>query len=421
MPNIAIDRTIGFLWKMPMILIFFVGGSIQYFGILSQTQSNWIALFLFSHVFFRIAAWRQIKYEGILFLFLLLVVLDHSQHQSPVSYALTYFYYIACTIIAAVAGRVYALRIASLVSTESYFKVAKLFLFVELIVVIIQRSFTDQFISFARAPIGYTDAIFGTFFLQSDATLAAVCELLTISAFFLHCKATDRFVISALSFAVIFLGNSNTAKMATILIFTLLLVHYIYGRLHTGRYGFNIIATLVVAFFIMIVYSPASTFFADFFAKATGDYYRRDAWISASRFAPMGQIFAEGIDFFGQGALTYYNPITKIWLYDAGFSTIYSLYLDFGIIGLSIYLLYQFVLIFRFAKNYFEFIIFACVFIFFMTFNFALTDLTFVFSFNVILCLNHLRGRSVSRARYKRTSLPLNGEFSNHVVPRLGG
>jgi hypothetical protein len=418
MSKASTNGTFGLLWVLPILFIFIAGGSLQYIGLLSQTQSNWLALFLFSHVFLIRAGWMQFRYESLLIIFILITVLSYFQHDTPISYMLTYFYYIACTIIAAVAGRVYALRIASSITTESFFKVATYFLCLELIVVIFQKLFTEQFISLSQAPIGYIDAIFGTFFLQSDAALAAVCELLTISTFFLFCKVKDRFVIAVLSLAIIFLGNSSAAKFAIVLVLTLLLAHEVFIRLHINRYKLSIILAIGCACLILTIYSPLLRLLNNFFAQVTDEYYHREGWQTAARFSPLGQMLTERVNLFGYGALTYYNPITKQWLYNAGFSTIYSLYLDFGLAGLLSYNLYQFFLLIKLVRNYFEFAIFTCVFILFMTFNFALTDLTFVFSFNVILHLNYLRGRSGRDIFYRRTTVPLGAEFTNHTVPR---
>jgi hypothetical protein len=126
---------------------------------------------------------------------------------------------------------------------------------------------------------------------------------------------------------------------------------------------------------------------------------------------------AEVNNFFGSGALTYYNPITKEWLYNSGFSTFYSLYIDFGVPGLIFYYLYQILLIAKLTRNYIEFTIFLCVLIMFTTFNFALTDLAFTFSFNVALYLNYLRGKSMPRIYYKEIP-PLSATSASHVDPR---
>lgn len=407
----------GLLWLLPIMLIFLVGGMTQYAGLLSQTQSNWLALLLFSHVFLKRPAWAQIRHETLLFLFLLFMFVDYFRIGNPASYTLTYVYYVLCTIVAAVSGRVYASRVARSMSTESFFKIVKIFLSIELFVVSTQRLFTEQFISLSRVPIGSIDAIFGTFFLQSDAALAAVCELLTISTFLFSNQARDRFVVAAMSLAIIFMGNSNTAKIAIVFLLVLAFVYDAYGRLRVGRYAFNILALVGIVSISALLYSPLSGLLTEFSVQATKDYYHRDSWETASRFSPMGEMFANGINFLGQGALTYYNPLTKRWLYNAGFSTIYSLYLDFGLAGMLFYFTYQIMILVKFTRNYLEMAIFLGVFVFFISFNFALTDLAFVFSFNAVLYMNYLRGKSSAYMDHKLKPLLSNGVTVGHLVP----
>jgi hypothetical protein len=404
MHRVSTNGSFGLLWILPLSLIFLVGGIFQYIGILSQTQSNWLALIMFIPVLFTASGWKQIRYETLLLLFIGYIITDHFRHNLPLSYTLTYLYYVICTVIAAVAGRIYASRIAIFTGNDTFFKIIKIFLIIQLLVVSFQRAFTAQFIAFSRAPIGEIDAIFGTFFLQSDAALAAVCELLTISTFMLHCRARDRYTIASLSTAIIFLANSNTAKFAILFIIALLIIYDIYLRLGLGRVAFNLLLILGFILIASIMYNPASGWFSAFYNEASMDYYRRGSWTSAARFSPIGQIFSEGVHFFGSGALTYYNPITKTWLYNAGFSTFYSLYLDFGVLGLLLYYAYQILLVIKLTRSYFEFVIFICVFVLFAAFNFALTDMTFVLSFNLILNLNYLRGRSSLDMYRKRIS-----------------
>lgn len=413
MAKINPNLKFGVIWMMPIILIFFAGGLLQYAGLLSQTQSNWLALGLFSHVFLARAGFSQLKYEAIFAIFFLVIIFSHFENSTPTSYTLTYLYYIVCTIIAAVAGRTYASRVATSISTNTFFKFAKTLLLIELGAVLIQKTFTAQFIELSQAPIGYVDAIFGTFFLQSDAGLAAVCELLTISTFLLYCKMTDRLIICALSVLIIFLGNSNAAKATIILLFIPLIAYNLYRGLNASRYGFNAMLALAVTFVALIMYNPLSRILAEFFSQASNDYYSRGTWETAARFSPLGQMITDGISLFGQGALTYYNPITKAWLYNAGFSTIYGLYIDFGLAGLSIYCLYQLILIFRFTRNYLEFMMFVCVAASFMALNFALTDVAFVFSFNGVLYLNYLRGKSKPP---QSQATDLNRNSRSHLV-----
>ncbi|MDG2520496.1 hypothetical protein P7B02_02995 [Caulobacter segnis] len=394
MNRVDANTNFGVIWLAPILLIYFTGGLLQYAGLLSQTQSNWLALGLFGHVFLSRAAWYHVQVEAILAVLIVVIALSYLQHGTPLSNTITYLYYVLCTIVAAVAGRVYAMRLSASVSTGAFFKIIKIFLLIELSVVILQKSFTSQFIQYSQAPIGYIDAIFGTFFLQSDASLAAVCELIIVSTFFLYCRMVDRLIICALAVLIIFLGNSNAAKATSVLLFIPLFAYGFYRNLNASRYGFNIMLAFVVTAFVLVMYNPLSNFFADFFVRASSEFYRRESWESAARFSPLGQILSEGVSLFGQGALTYYNPITKAWLYNAGFSTIYSLYIDFGLAGLFVYVFYQLILVVKYTKNYLEFLVFVGVLASFMALNFALTDIAFIFSFNGALYLNYICGRS---------------------------
>lgn len=394
--NLIGIRNFTLRWYAPIILIFLVGGLLQYLGLISPTQTNWLSLFLLGHVFLLRSSWRQIKHEVLIFLLLVFIGVVHFYHGTPLAYTATYIYYAICTVLAAIAGRVYAQRTTYKLNVKIFFKFVKYFLVLELAITSIQAVYTEQFINLSQAPIGYVDAIFGTFFLQSDAALAAVCELLVISAFFLPCKTNDRLVISLLSIGVIATGNSSAAKLTVVLLLLLLYGNSIYKRLGFGRHGFNILILFVVTCTIFAMYGSLLELTTNFLVRAVEDYDHREAWETASRFAPLGQIYAERINLIGRGALTYYNPITKQWLYNSGFSTLYSLYLDFGLIGALIYYAYQVNLIFKFTTSVAEFTSFLIVLASFSLFNFALTDVAFVFSFNAILYLNH---------RYKKLKL----------------
>lgn len=392
------------IWLMPVIFIFFAGGSLQYFGVLSVTQSNWIALALLSGVFFGVSGWRQGGKEAPLFIFIILIFVDFLYRGGPLSYTLTYLYYLVCAVIGAVSGREYASKIARTLKVEKFAKILQIFLLIELAVVALQKTFTETFIGISRINIGYIDAIFGTLFVQSDAGLATICILAVSSAFFLKFRAIDQLVISILAASIVFMTNSDTSKVSFVFVSFCLFSYLLYIRLGVLKYLANGFLVLSISVLLYIGYESFFALSDNFLRQAAVDYYRMHPGGDASRFSPLGQIFSEGLSLFGNGALTYYNPITKEWLYNSGFGTFYCLYIDFGLIGFSLYFIYQIILIIILTKNYIEAIIFSSIFIFFMFFNFALTDLAFTFSFNFFLNLNYLRGRS-NRLR-RRTRHP---------------
>jgi len=376
---------LSFRWILPIILIYLAGGTIQYFGLASVTQCNILGLLLLMPIFLWRSSWRQAHLEWPIVIFILFVILFHLTKRPPLGNTLTYVYYLLCTLVAAVAGRAYSNRWYGRWPARRFFRFAKWFLVLQLCVTFVQANFTETYVQLARVPIGYEDAIFGTFFLQSDAALAAVCELLVILAFILPCSLRNRVQLTILALGVVFLGNSKAAQGS---ILTLILLFTLYAAAHSARLtksGFGLLAVLAVMVYAALSFSLWSDHVTVFFQQAQDDYFRRDQWETASRFAPLGQIISQGIDIFGQGPLTYYNPIEKTWLYNSGFSTLYTLYIDFGLLGFSLYFLYQSSLIFKFAKSIRERLAFFLVLASFSSFNFALSDLSFVFFFNFAL------------------------------------
>src|SRR3546814_9380798 len=102
------------------------------------------------------------------------------------------------------------------------------------------------------------------------------------------------------------------------------------------------------------------------------------------RFAPLGQILIGDNIIFGNGALTYYNPLTKDWIYNSGFSTIYELWIDFGLMGFVGFFLYLIYKIPSFGgRPWLWMALFLCVFDY-CAVNFALSDLAFLSVFGFI-------------------------------------
>lgn len=388
MPNFFNIKLNTLKWILPILILYVVGGGAQYLGLLSQTQSSFIVLFLFLHVFHFYSSWSKIRLETFLFIFLVFIIINHFFINSLISYTATYVYYILCTIISAVSGRVYCDHFFNkyeIISNQVFFKIAKIFLVLQLVVTIIQATFTEAYISFSNAAIGYEDAIFGTLFLQSDATLATICELMILCVYLLPSKIRDKIIITTLSLAVIFLGNSKTAQIVLLLILLIIFLKLILNESKGHKLGFKLLILLSILFLIFFTYSMWSDLINSFIQEARYDYQRKDEWVTAPRFAPLGEIFERGITLFGNGPLTYYNPIDKTWLYNSGFSTIYILYFDYGLLGLFLYLFYQIYLIVKFGINFSAKLLLGIVLISYINFNFVLTDIGFIFMFNFAL------------------------------------
>lgn len=387
-----------FRWSLPLLLIFLTGGTLQYLGALSLTQSTALALAFFAHIFIIKRSWQSLRLEWPLIVFLLLVAAIQIKESPPLPYSLTYVFYILCTIISAVSGRIYAARAADHWQGARLARFAIAFLALQLVVCLAQATLTESFIASSRTAIGFEDAVFGTLYLQSDAALAAICELMVIIAFVLPYSPRRRLLVSTLAVAVVFLGHSKAAQVAILGVVGLMFFSAVSRRTGLHRNGFSILALFAAAAVVALSASVWTEQGLLFIQQAQDDFFRRDQWETASRFAPIGQIFSAGVDLFGSGPLTYYNPITKTWLYNSGFSTLYPLYIDYGLAGITLYFIYQLGLILRYSKGLLERLSFLLVLTSFTTFNFALTDVGFVFFFNYALVMVHQR-----RAGYANT------------------
>lgn len=390
MRSVATIRISTLRWLLPIIFLYVLAGSLQYIGILSATLCNFIVLFLFLHVFQFYSSWKALRLEWPLLFFIILIFLLHDYYGSPLSYTLTYFYYLMCTVIVAVSGRLYAERFFKNYSnktSEIFFKISKYFLFLQMVVTIIQSTFTQSYIDFSRASIGYEDAIFGTLFLQSDAALATVCELMILAVYILPSNFKDKFIITIMGIAVIFLGNSKAAQFVVLGLLAIIWLNFFFQKTRLYKYGFGFLIGVLVIFLGLVSYTSLSSYVFDFIQQAQYDYDRRDEWITAPRFAPIGEIFQLGVSWLGQGPLTYYNPINKTWLYNSGFSTIYVLYFDYGLLGFILYFSYQSFLIMKIGVNFVIKLFMFIVLLTYINFNFALTDISFIFIFNFVLFL----------------------------------
>src|SRR5690606_28000491 len=110
----------------------------------------------------------------------------------------------------------------------------------------------------------------------------------------------------------------------------------------------------------------------------------RNATGNSNRLAPFGQMLLNDNPLFGSGFLTYFNPISKDWLYYSGFGLFYSIYIDIGFVGMVVLLLSILILIFRHGVDGQSVAIFVS-FVSFSIFNFSFTDISVVFLLFVVL------------------------------------
>lgn len=374
------------IWSLPLLLLYVVGGAIQYAGWLSPTKCNIIVLCTFCFLLRYREFWRTARYEcPILLLAAYFVVSGLMRGTSPLA-TTVYLYYSACLLLAAPAGRLLAKELVTRNRTQVARHILVACLALELPIAAMQHLYATAFAGHAAFRVGTIDAVFGTFQLNSDSVLSACCVMIVLIYSYTSRRLSHILFVTCLSFAVIFLGHSKAMQGTYIMLLLPIFGVTLYHRTTIKRYNhiFKLVGWLLL--FVIVAFAARTIYgdLAQFQSEAVSDYATRDDWVTAARLAPWGELFQSSLAqlIFGHGALTYYNPITKNWLYNAGFSTAYSLSIDFGLVGLFGYLAYQIRIIFS-VSPYRTFAIFMCaVWLAFILFNDVLPNIAFIFALN---------------------------------------
>jgi hypothetical protein len=364
-----------------LLLCFVMGAPLQMLGILSPTETNYLAIFALI-ICFTLRKRLSICQSNITMLALLLyVTLIALINKTPPSYLLVYYYYLLCPILVFKAAKTLSQK--NNYSHQRVITYCNYFLLVQLFFAVLQTMAGDQIASFSKIPLEPIDAVSGTFFIKSDASLSIFALLVFISAFSLTTTTKLKFATLLISGAVISLTNSKATHGLAIIIVSTVLFYSIFlqGRLAAGKKALAIILATIAVALLWTTLTDKTDEILNVFQDA---YYSRYDHEEASRLAPIGEAIHSNIYWLGKGLLAYYNPLNKTWDYYSGFSLIYSFYLDCGLIGLLL-ILYFFVsfTIENIKDNFYRIVYLACI-ICFSTFNLILTDLAFLFTLSFL-------------------------------------
>jgi hypothetical protein len=132
---------------------------------------------------------------------------------------------------------------------------------------------------------------------------------------------------------IIMTTESKMAHAYLLIIFILFAVDYFVFRF---KYFDNVVALCVILLImtaLVAIYSGSLALsISEVVVSLEKAYLSIEKYSEASRYAPIASYIYDEKIFFGQGLLSYYNPISDSWLYYAGFSLLYSLYYDLGLI-----------------------------------------------------------------------------------------
>jgi hypothetical protein len=238
----------------------------------------------------------------------------------------------------------------------------------------VQNIYAEEYAEYSGAVVAVTDVASGTLFLSSDSSLAAICMLLIVATYTLNLSLRVKMSVFILSGLIVANGSSAANQLLLPVVVVLLVSSSLLLSEGINRLSSRIVILLLGVVATFWLYFDVQVYIDIFLEQGLAGFDRRDINVLVSRFTPLGHLFYEDVKVVGDGALTYYNPNTKDWLYNAGFSTLYSLYLDVGLIGLS---LFYFQRVNQDTSSTYFTLLYAICFFAYSMFNFVLSDLAY--------------------------------------------
>jgi hypothetical protein len=395
-------KLIKLIRYLPLVFLLFLGGAFQFVGLFSQTFSNYILMTLMCLVvtmfprFFK----DNVKILSSIIIFLCLTLLYIVIFvPNNITSLLVYFYYIIFFTVSVI----YSKFIYDSGIIEVVIKYSTIFILLQVFVCTFQTIFAEILSSKSAVSLIPLDMVSGTLYLGSDAILCVL--IVSINIFMkLNGKFSNKRIILTylLGLVVVFLTNSK-AMQAVYLLYPIFLIFENF-RLNQNRVRFN---GFVIYMFILIVFlvSAYSNFLIEplnYLMDLIYDgYFRIKYGAEGSRLSGLGFIFTGNFEYTGFGLLTYYNPISKEWLFNAGFSSFYLMLLDLGVIYLVLfYILSAFVIIAADCKSFISYYLYIVFFVFSL---FGLVFTTGVVIMSILLCVYSLRqNRLVGRMYAKK-------------------
>lgn len=360
------------LWLFFLSLLFLFGGALQYLEIASPTETNLALLIIGTALIvknFKLPKSSLAIYATLLCYTYIISLINNS---TALEY-IVYLYYISCSLIALILGA----KFSTLAREEKLLQAVKIFLLSQATITTIQSIVTGSYFNKSQE----IDLVSGSLFLSSDGALVACTTLLLIYIFNQAIGYYQKIAYTLVSLLIVTNCHSKAGLATFIVIASVLLTSLLFKK--NARITIYPIAAIVGALFIASLYSDIGKIYSGFINELIYEFNKTTFNERAGRLTPLGQIFSGNISLFGEGFLTYYNPINKEWLYDSGFGTFYTLVIDAGIINAAAYTLISLYIIFKTVKTYNAPLVFL-VFISYSFFNFSLSDMAFMFTLALV-------------------------------------
>ena len=361
-----------FLWYAFVSIIFLFGGALQYVGLLTPTETNFVLIALGSLLVVANARSLGFGFLCLFFSVLFVLIIGYFNGSSSRS-VVVYIYYVVCCFVALCLGRAFYRK-----SPSSVHQKALLFFMVaQAVVTTIQSVVVGRYSEGAQE----SDLVSGTLFLNSDATLVACMSLFVIFVFAKAGSLFDKLLVILVALAVVTNCSSKAGELVFYIVAICLLASLFVIRLPRQLLFFFIGGSLLSA--LMFYFVDAYELVISFIYRAIDGYNFVEYGERASRFAPIGQFFSEGVTLYGDGYLTYYDPVNKSWLYDSGLGTYYSLIIDAGVVAAAFCFVFFLWLALRIKNRLYAILVFL-IFFSYSFFNFGLSDMAFMFAYSFV-------------------------------------
>lgn len=323
-------------------LVFMIGGTLQVIGVVTKTKLT-IILSAISFLYFFVSAFinKRLRRPAVYFIaaaVAFIIVLSWQQnHCSTVDFlgSLLLIFIPLCFYF----STTQFIRFGQI---KSLLKLCLVISVIQLPVMVLQRVFYQYIAALSHEGVPYIDIAYGTFFFKDDHALGFF--LLCLIVFVLFNKNTRFVVPYKLGFLAwwvltIFATNSKLSGVLCVIILSSYISQKLFHLLKLNifrRNAFYVACTLVAFMTIGIVAMVNTGLIKN--DRLYEAYDRIESQIEREhpvpRYGPLVKFVVEPVSLLGKGLFSYYNPITKQWGIRGGHSQWYSIYYNFGVLGL---------------------------------------------------------------------------------------
>lgn len=364
-------------------LVFIFGGTLQIFGILSNSQSTFMLLVCFIVISIsKIIITKKIKIYPVDYIFLalsFLIIVSGFINKSKINEIIFYHIYV---LVPFVAYRV-SKRIKTINMERKIFNILPVFIIIQIPIIFLQRLLYENFGSIYPENLSGIDVGFGTFFMADDVALGFLvnCFILFIifhlSDFY---SSRKKLAIVVLSVFVIFYTNSKISQ-----IFSLMIVAFYFYFSFSDKTKKLVFFFVTISLIIFTFQTKNELDFENILSLSKAEQYIDKANSDGEllpRFSPLAIFIYQPTKIFGDGPYNFYNPISKKWKYNSGHSQLFGIYNDLGVVGVLMFVAIVFFIVFEKKEFCFQGVLYVSMFLLYSVVTSTFSDLSIMLTYN---------------------------------------